>query len=549
MELVDMIILAIAMASAALLLYNMRITGDIRLPVRLEPSKGVLRAVIDGRPHRGLVYKGEGLPRGEGSISQRLVTLAASSRVNVTFISNMVKSSRSKLLKYIEEEIRKTELAYAATKHVKYHERLTFLNNLYRSVARLHTPYTGGLSVIVWIPEGEEDAEKTAEAFKSLVEAELGITLKQVQPRIEEALAVPGGSMSIIVGGEEAPLPLQQPWDRSGITIGTLDDEAQTPVVLSWPGDFEAHMGVYGPTGRGKTVLLAGIASQLGVRSETSLDPYMVIVVDPKGDLASLLSGIATRLEKPTPGECIPLPRLDGTAEYLVRSSLEAGGGRSSIKPCIGTLLGRGLIIYDLSGLPNEDRNVAAALIMASLALEASESRLPGRIALVLDEAWRAAQGSGLHMIMALREGRSKGLHVIYATQSPGDVPQPVADNTRTLAVFGGYTRGYTEMVRRLGLEDSRSLLALPVGMTILRVGDLPPVRVRILDFKKLLKTPHAGLGIGRERIRDGQTAQAAEGREREPHIHKPQAHPPRPSKVPAPNGGDTQGESGGPNT
>ncbi len=542
MEVVDIVILVMAAVSAGLLIYNMRVAGDVRLPVRLDPGRGELRAVIDGRAHRGIVYRGEGLPRGEGNVSQRLVTLAASSRVNVSFISNMVKAGRSRLLKYIEEEIRKTELAYAATKHVKYHERLNFLNNLYRSVARLHTPYTGGLSLIIWIPEGEEEAEKSAEAFKSLVEAELGITLKRVQPRIEEALTVSGGSMSILLGGEEAPLPLQQPWDKSGVTIGTLDDEAQTPVVLSWPSDFEAHMAVFGPTGRGKTVLLAGIASQLGVRSENSLDPYMVAVVDPKGDLAEMLAGMASRVVKPAPGACIPLPRLDGAAQELVESSIEAGGGRSSIRPCIGSILERGLVVYDLSGLPNEDRNTAASLIMASLALEASESRLPGRVALIVDEAWRAAQGRGLHMVMALREGRSRGLHVIYATQSPGDVPQPVSDNTRTLAVFGGYTRGYTETVRRLGLEDARSLLALPVGMAMLRVGDLPPVRVRILDFKKLLKTPRTGLLLGRERIRDGQKAQTAEGRKGEPNIPEPETHTPRPSQVPPTHRGDAQG-------
>ncbi|MEB3773627.1 MAG: DUF87 domain-containing protein [Desulfurococcales archaeon] len=511
MNVIDILIGVMAAASAILLLYNMRVGSDLKLPLKVSTSGDELVMEIDGRTHRGILYKGEGLPSGEGGIASRLVNLAVSTRVNVTYISNMVKTRRSKMLKHIEDEIRKTELAYTATKHVKYQERLNYLNNLYRMVARLHTPYTGGFSVIVWVPEGDDEALKAAEAFKGLVEAELGIRLKRAKPTIRDALSITAGSGSVVRMHEEIPLPLQQPWDSRGIVIGSLDDESQRPVILSWPRDLEAHMGVFGPTGRGKTVLLAGIASQLGIMSETSLDPYMVAVVDPKGDLAQLLSGIATRRISPGIDECIPLPRLDGVAEDLIRSSLEAGRGKSRIEACSGSLLERGLIVYDLSSLPNEDRNVAASLIISSLALEASEVGLPGRIALIVDEAWRTAGGVAEHLIMALREGRSKGLHLVYATQSPSDVPQIAADNTKTLAVFGGYTRGYTETARRLGLEDTSILLRLPVGMMLLKLADKPPVRVKVLDFKKLLKIPsieHSTRGRG---VRHGEASKATE--------------------------------------
>ncbi|MCE4601983.1 MAG: hypothetical protein F7B18_02240, partial [Desulfurococcales archaeon] len=69
MEVVDIVILVMAAVSAGLLIYNMRVAGDVRLPVRLDPGRGELRAVIDGRAHRGIVYRGEGLPRGEGNVS------------------------------------------------------------------------------------------------------------------------------------------------------------------------------------------------------------------------------------------------------------------------------------------------------------------------------------------------------------------------------------------------------------------------------------------------------------------------------------------------
>ena len=484
----DIIIGILAVVSLVLILRNMRITSEVRLPVSITGGGRGLELVIDGRRHKGVLYKAEGMPRGEGDLSSRLISLASSSRINVTFLTSMYKTSRSRLLKFIDDEVKKLELAYTATKHVKYQERLRFLQNLYREVVRMHTPYTGAFSFIVWVPEDDGDDLRVAEAFKSLIEAETGTAFRRIEGGIEDLLSIHGGSESIIRGSEAVPIPVDQEWDRRGVVVGETDDDQRSLVIMDWPRDFEAHLGVYGPTGRGKTVFLAGISAQLGILSDTRLDPYMVLVIDPKGDLASLVKGIASRVYEPGEGSCIPLPRLDGIAEELIESSRETSDGRSMVEPCQGSLIERGLILYDLSKLSNEDRNTVASLIISSLALEASENGLPGRIALILDEAWRVGRGQAKHLHMAVREGRSKGLHFIYATQSPEDMPKPVTDNTRSMIVFGGYTRGYIESARRLGLDDVTDILRLPVGTAMVRVGDRPPVRVRILDFKGLLE-------------------------------------------------------------
>jgi len=273
--------------------------------------------------------------------------------------------------------------------------------------------------------------------------------------------------------------------DRRGVILGRMVD-SEGVLVLDWPRDFEAHIGVLGPTGRGKTVILAGIAAQLGMLSDVRLDPYMVLVIDPKGDLRNLLSKVASKVVRPG-GYCIPLPRLDGVAEELVKSSVEAGWGKGKVDVCRGSLIERGLVVYDLTDLGNEDRNVASSLIVSSLVLEASEKGLPGRVVLVVDEAWRVAIGSANHMIMALREGRSKGLYVIYATQSPSDLPQAILDNTRVVVAFGGFTKNYAELARRLGLEEVDKLLRLPVGEAYVRVGDRPPLRIYAYNYKAML--------------------------------------------------------------
>ncbi|MFN4046578.1 MAG: ATPase, partial [Acidilobaceae archaeon] len=252
----------------------------------------------------------------------------------------------------------------------------------------------------------------------------------------------------------------------------------------------------FGPTGRGKTVFLAGLASQLGMLSESALNPYMVLVVDPKGDLASMLSGVASKVVR-FKGGCVPIPRLDGLASELIKSSSETGWGRSRVEPCLGSIVERGLIVYDLSELPNEDRNVASSLIVSSLVIEASEIGLPGRVALIVDEAWRAAQGRATHMVIALREGRSRGLHIVYATQSPIDVPGAVLDNTRAILAFGGFTRNYVELAGRLGLDSADLLLKLPVGEALMKLGDRPPVRVYSYNYKPMLIKQLLGGGGG----------------------------------------------------
>ena len=486
-SLIDVLIGMLALASAAIMLRNIIVRGDVRFPLKIE-DRGGLVTVIDGEVHRGVVFVSEGIPRADERVSMRLAELSRSMRINASFITTMIKVRRGRLLSLLEEEMKRTELALNTTKHIKYQERLRLLNNIYKIVARTHTPYISSVAVVIWLPEGEE-SKSTADAFRTLLEAELGVkfrrvdavSLSKIVSLIPESIVVDKGH--VVVVGDEVNR------DPEGVVVGVRVDSDQV-ATIDWPRAFEAHVGVFGPTGKGKTVLLSGIASQLSIMSSTRRDPVMVAVIDPKGDLASLLRRIADSYYSVNPDWCVKMPRLDGIAQLLIKSSAETGLNLARVDVCRGSLVERGLVVYDLSGLGNEVRNMAGSLILASLAMEASEGGLPGRVVAIIDEAWRNARGEALHLSLAFREGRSRGLYIVYATQSPSDVPKDILDNTSTVIVFGGYTSDYSLLASKLGIANHEDLLSLPIGEALVRIGDSPPFKVRILDFKEYLKRP-----------------------------------------------------------
>ncbi len=532
-----------ALASLFLILYNTRASRGFEAGLRriVLAGRSGEAVFVEGRKLVPVVYVSRDRVRDEaGGLGERLTNLARSVRLDVTYVTSLFRVDRSRLLRDLEEEISRAQFGYSATRHVRYAERVRFLSNLYNEVARTHTPYAYQFALIVWVPEDDPSGRARAEAFKSMVEAEAGVRLEHAGSTIYDAL-VPTRDSPILTVNSSAPVPIAKSGEETGVIVG-VDADGRL-VIMDWPRDFETHVGVYGPTGRGKTVLLAGLAAQLGARSESRLDPFMVAVVDPKGDLSKLISPMATSTVSPARGDCIPVPRLEGVAEAIITPILDSYTSKS-VRPCLGSLLRRGLVLFDLTRLPNEDRDIAASLIISSLALEASENVLPGRLVLIVDEAWRAAVADARHLVLALREGRSRGLHVVYATQSPDDLPRGVLTNTGSLIVFGGYTRSYTEAARMLGLDDARRLLSMPLGTAMIKLKDSPPLEVRILGFHEYVKREVIRLQESPERgvIRIGQEAKAAEGGKRIANVQEPGPHTPRPRQVPAALDGDDKG-------
>jgi hypothetical protein len=97
-------------------------------------------------------------------------------------------------------------------------------------------------------------------------------------------------------------------------------------------------------------------------------------------------------------------------------------------------------VVFGLSNIPGNGATtvLAAGFIFSSLLLKIqSLPPVPNtiRYLMVVDEAHRVAPFRAIQMM--LREGRSKGLAVILATQGPGDLPEAVAPNAQTKVCFG----------------------------------------------------------------------------------------------------------------
>lgn len=96
-------------------------------------------------------------------------------------------------------------------------------------------------------------------------------------------------------------------------------------------------------------------------------------------------------------------------------------------------------VVFALNRIPGNGQTtvLAAAFILSVIGLT-MQDRPPVAntvdYAMVVDEAHRVAQFKALHLM--LREGRSKGLAVVLATQAPADFPEVVDNNAQTRVCF-----------------------------------------------------------------------------------------------------------------
>ena len=106
--------------------------------------------------------------------------------------------------------------------------------------------------------------------------------------------------------------------------------------------------------------------------------------------------------------------------------------------PPMGEILDENLV-FGLNRIPGNGQTtvLAAAFLMAGISLAVqSLPPVPNtlRYALIVDEAHRVSRFKALDIMV--REGRSKGLAVILATQSPLDLPEVVDTNAQTRICF-----------------------------------------------------------------------------------------------------------------
>ncbi len=169
------------------------------------------------------------------------------------------------------------------------------------------------------------------------------------------------------------------------------------------------HSVVVGPTGRGKTTLLAWLVIVSYIYG------YKVVVVDPKGDLLSYI-------------------------EPYVGNSM-------------GTPSSRIIELKDL-------KNVNVIVDKASSSVRGSGLNT----IMVVDEAWQVDLRS---VDKIMRVGRSLGVSVVVSSQYPEDFYPKMWINSANAVIFGSPSREYAENVMRfisLRPEDAKSLSTLSTG-------------------------------------------------------------------------------------
>jgi hypothetical protein len=144
-------------------------------------------------------------------------------------------------------------------------------------------------------------------------------------------------------------------------------------------------------------------------------------------------------------------------------------------------------VIFGLSRIPG---NGLTTVLAAGFILSALQLKIQGlppvantiRYVAVVDEAHRVSAFKAIDTM--IREGRSKGLAVLLATQQPGDLPDVVATNAQTKICFRLPDAAVaTSAARRLDPTDSElpeQIRTLDVGEALVSLGGAAPRLLRM---------------------------------------------------------------------
>lgn len=147
-------------------------------------------------------------------------------------------------------------------------------------------------------------------------------------------------------------------------------------------------------------------------------------------------------------------------------------------------------VVFGLSEIPGNGFTtvLAAGFILSALLLKIqgmSPVANTIRYVIVVDEAHRVADFRAIDMMV--REGRSKGLAVMLATQQPGDLPDVVATNAQTKICFRLPDAVVAAAAaRRLDPNDaylSEKIRTLKVGEAFVSLGGDAPRLLTMMQF------------------------------------------------------------------
>jgi len=150
-------------------------------------------------------------------------------------------------------------------------------------------------------------------------------------------------------------------------------------------------------------------------------------------------------------------------------------------------LLIKGSILFNLKGYGTTFQNMYGGLVLSIISYLVSTGRLQ-RSLVIVDEAWRIMRIRSFRTLV--KEGRSKGVGIIYAVQNIEDIPEDILDNTNTIIAFGSYSDNYIDKIGRvLGLNRQylEKMKHLSVGEAVMITSiDPHPLVIRIEPPSKL---------------------------------------------------------------
>lgn len=453
-----------------------------------------------------------------------------------------LKSDSSKIMRRISNEMMnlRATLDVIEEPHIRKRTeiKLKILEKIYNTIVS-GKPIVRVLLVIKLHSHGKtlSSAKSSIEAVSGLVKAvvynNMGIKLSEADSRVlrrlvgyELGISCDLPKKSIVVESDRIAVFLPVPPTKKpkiekyeGIPIG-IDLETDWPVIIPLEV-FMKHVIILGPTGRGKTTLLASI-----IEGASTLSYMRLFAIDFKGDLARLADNSILKVMTPAdyPINIFVKPsffsRIDWALSVsdVLSSILGVSRDRlvtvlnkvlredgkfpdieeiildkdlSILSPILDLAVNKpnyALIneivennaLFTLEGYGTAYQNAYGGLLLhifKSVALRKSGTRL-----LIIDEAWRISRLMGLSSL--IKEGRSRGVGVVLATQNPNDISVEILENCHLLIMFGSPNEDYLASAKKiLGLPDEyiKRLSRLGVGEAIiLNALDPHPLIVRI---------------------------------------------------------------------
>lgn len=275
-------------------------------------------------------------------------------------------------------------------------------------------------------------------------ERELLLSLAKRIVRIGDSIRL---RIGIRVCSEEAVAELRSRLSFYGCRAGVAEVKGGMPSPFRAAGVL-GRRGYYGSL-RTSLTPFTGLALRLGSLYLVQDEWSVAVGIEPRLGIAVLL----------------PVYAAEGALHTLITGP--TGRGKTVLLSLIAMqLVSRGVEVYLIDPKGDLKRRIDAlgledrvqVLDEGLRGLRASSSV---RRALLVDEAWRVPR----ELLEAVgRQGRSKMLSLIAASQSPSDFPASLWSNASNAVLFGSQSTGYIEEASRLtGLDEGMLHSTLPL--------------------------------------------------------------------------------------